>query len=294
MKILVTGSTGFIGRHVVDALLRIEDLDITVTASSSSRLNKYYSGLNVQVLPFNLYKENQGINLFKLFGAPDRVIHLAWRGLPNYGNTFHMVENLPDEVRFIKNLIEGGLKDITITGTCFEYGNTEGELLENMSCAPTNFYALAKDTLRKTLEVYQLQKPFNLKWVRLFYLYGRGQNPSSLISSLNNAISKNDLVFNMSAGMQLRDYLEVEVAAKNLVDIALQSAINGIINNCSCNPVRLIDFVNDYILERKANIKLNPGYYPYSMFEPMEFWGNNNKLKSIKADYGSFSVSLDG
>jgi hypothetical protein len=33
--------------------------------------------------------------------------------------------------------------------------------------------------------------------------------------------------------------------------------------------------------ERNKKIVLNTGYYPYSDYEPMSFWGDNNKLKSI-------------
>jgi hypothetical protein len=32
---------------------------------------------------------------------------------------------------------------------------------------------------------------------------------------------------------------------------------------------------------KKSKIKLNLGFYPYSPIEPMEFWGDNRKLKQI-------------
>ena len=38
---------------------------------------------------------------------------------------------------------------------------------------PENPYALAKDTLRKYLEQLQTHIEFNLKWIRLFYMYGK-------------------------------------------------------------------------------------------------------------------------
>lgn len=290
MKILVTGATGFIGRHVVNTLLNNEGLQITVTGSNLSKLQDCYAGANLNILPYDIYEGDTTLDLYEYFGAPDKLIHLAWRGLPNYGNTFHMVENLAADVRFIQSLVDAGLKDITITGTCFEYGMHEGELSEEMASAPANFYALAKDSLRKTLEIYQKQKPFDLKWVRLFYLYGSGQHPNSLIAQLNTALLKGELSFNMSGGLQIRDYLKVEDAAFNIAAIALQNEVVGIINNCSGAAVRLIDFVNSYLSAQKSKIKLNLGYYPYSPFEPMEFWGNRDKLNAIldkmpEADY---------
>lgn len=281
MRILVTGATGFIGRHVVNALLKRGDLQITVTSSNLSKLQECYYNANVTIRSFDILEWDSMFNPYEYFGKPDKLIHLAWRGLPNYGSTFHITENLAADVRFLQSLIDAGLNDITVTGTCFEYGIQEGELVEDTMSAPANFYALAKDSLRKTLEMYQKQKSFDLKWVRLFYLYGRGQNPNSLIGQLNTAIEHGDSSFNMSGGMQIRDYLKIEDAAFNITAIALQAKVVGIINNCSGVPVRLVDFVNAFLKERNVKIELNLGYYPYSPFEPMAFWGSKDKLNAI-------------
>ncbi len=35
------------------------------------------------------------------------------------------------------------------------------------------------------------------------------------------------------------------------------------------------------IAERRANIKLNFGYYPYPDYEPMAFWGDRHRLDAI-------------
>jgi dTDP-6-deoxy-L-talose 4-dehydrogenase (NAD+) len=282
MNILVTGASGFIGKHVVSNLLKLQSLNITVSSSNIKNLEELYSENKITIIPFDIYNnENEEIDLFSYFGKPDKLIHLAWKGLPNYGKSFHVTENLPKEYKFISNLIKGGLKDITIAGTCFEYGMQVGELHEEMATNPINFYSLAKDTLRKMLEILKVDTSFNLKWVRFFYMYGEGQNPNSLIAQLDKAIDENANEFKMSGGMQIRDYMHVYQVAENLVKITLQNEINGIINNCSGIPVKLIDFVNEYLLKRKKEINLNLGYYPYSIFEPMDFWGNNDKLNKI-------------
>jgi dTDP-6-deoxy-L-talose 4-dehydrogenase (NAD+) len=127
----------------------------------------------------------------------------------------------------------------------------------------------------------QQQHPFLFKWVRLFYLYGKGQNPNSLVSQLEKAISNGDKVFNMSGGEQVRDYLPVEQAAEYVVKIALQDKVNGVINCCSGEPVSVKDFVKKYLDKINKDISLNLGHYPYTDYEPMQFWGDNNKLKSI-------------
>ena len=75
-----------------------------------------------------------------------------------------------------------------VTGTCFEYGMQSGYLSEKMITNPGNPYALAKDSLRKFLLSLQREVPFTLQWARLFYMYGSGQNPNSILAQLDNAV----------------------------------------------------------------------------------------------------------
>jgi nucleoside-diphosphate-sugar epimerase len=112
-------------------------------------------------------------------------------------------------------------------------------------------------------------------------MYGRGQSENSLFSQLEKALEAGDEVFNMSGGEQERDFLPVEKVAANIVEIALQNKVEGIINCCSGVPVKIKDLVQQYLDERQRSIKLNLGYYPYTDYEPMRFWGDNSKLKSI-------------
>ena len=112
-------------------------------------------------------------------------------------------------------------------------------------------------------------------------MYGKGQNPNSLLSQLDKALSDNQEVFNMSGGEQVRDYLPVEKVAEYIVDIALQQQIEGIVNCCSGEPVSIREFVKEYLNRKNKRIQLNLGYYPYTDYEPMHFWGDTTKLKMI-------------
>ena len=278
--ILVTGATGFIGNYVVEELLRKGYHVIATSAHTKNAIDKAWFD-KVIYKPFDLSLFDNTVNYFEYFLKPDLMIHLAWPGLPNYKNEFHVTKNLPAQIRFLKNILDNGLKNIAVTGTCLEYGMKEGRLSEEMECEPANAYAIAKNELRKYLAHYALENNISLKWIRLFYLFGKGQNPKSLFSQLENAILKREPVFNMSGGEQVRDYLPIELAAKYICIIALQDHVSGIINCCSGEPVKIIDLVEKFIKETGAEIKLNKGFYPYPDYEPMEFWGDNLKLKKI-------------
>ena len=273
MRVAVTGASGFVGRHVLVELER-RSVEATVvlrpTSTDSLGLAKHaVVRMDVQTPP---------PNAFELMGAPDVLLHLAWGGLPNYKSQQHVEQELPAQYRFLKGLVESGLKNLLVTGTCFEYGMQSGPLREDMETQPNNPYGLAKDTLRRQLESLKSVRSFVLTWARLFYLYGDGQADSSLLPQLRRAVKRGDEIFNMSGGEQLRDYLPITEVAQCLVSLAMGNRDNGIVNVCSAEPISIRNLVEGWIKENDWAIKLNPGYYPYPDYEPMAFWGERSKL----------------
>ena len=278
MKVLVTGATGFIGNYVIKELLKYSH-DIVATSRDLDKASNCEWFPQVQYIPCDLNVVQE--NFFQFFQQPELLIHLAWEGLPNYNDLFHLEKNLFSNYRFLKNMLEHGLKHLIVTGTCFEYGMKCGALSEDMETKPDNPYGLAKDTLRKFLEQWQKKIDFKFKWVRLFYMYGKGQSPNAILSQLDKALEKGEADFNMSGGEQLRDYLPVEKVAEYIVKIAIQSKVHGIINCCSGTPISMKKLVEDYLAKKQKSIHLNLGYYPYTDYEPMAFWGDSAKLSKI-------------
>ena len=280
MQVLVTGATGFIGNHVIACLLQKGHEVIASSANAAkSATMPWYQQVRYKAFDFETF--DAGIDYYAYFGKPTHMIHLAWEGLPNYKSTFHTEQNLPRHKALLTNMIGNGLNDLTVTGTCFEYGMQEGILNEEMEVFPANPYAIAKNELRVYLEQLAKERGIHFKWARLFYMYGKGQNPNSLLSQLERAIANGEEQFNMSGGEQVRDFLPVEKVAAYIVRIASQNRITGVINCCSGVPVTVNQLVEAYLAEKKKTIQLNRGYYPYPDYEPMRFWGDNTKLKTI-------------
>jgi nucleoside-diphosphate-sugar epimerase len=274
MKVLVTGATGFVGRHLVPRLLE-RGHDVTAVARDETKARSYdwFSNVRFVVCDLHLPLDNPS----RLFGHQDAAIHLAWPGLPNYGSLFHFEKNLPAAYLFLKSLIEAGVEHLLVTGTCFEYGVQNGALAETTPTAPSNPYGVAKDTLRKFLELLQRERGFILQWARLFYMHGPGQPSASLLAQLDRAIDNGDTVFNMSGGEQLRDYLPIQTVARRLVSLLEHPQCAGCINICSGTPTSVRNLVERHMAQRGATIELNVGHFPYSDYEPMAFWGVGTK-----------------
>ena len=278
MKVLVNGANGFIGSYVVRELLKQRH---TVFATSLDILTgkrfDWFDFVEKRELDLSFMPND----IYGFFGKPDLLIHLAWSGLPNYKKLFHFEKNLFESYFFIKRMIEGGLCHLSVIGTCLEYGMKEGCLTEDVPTAPCTSYGLAKDTLRKFIEILAQKYSFDWKWIRLFYLYGEGQSKNSILEQLKSAITKGETVFPMSGGEQQRDYLPVEKAAEYIVKISTQTKQQGIFNCCNGEAISIRSLVEEYLSKTGQVMKLDLGRYPYPDYEPMVFWGDNEKLKKI-------------
>jgi dTDP-6-deoxy-L-talose 4-dehydrogenase (NAD+) len=279
LKILVTGATGFLGSHAVPWLLA-NGHEVTVLARNPEKLGAHPWHAHVRAISHDLHGAVESPS-YEEFGKPDALLHLAWQGLPNYKAIYHFEENLFASYRFIKRLVSQGLERVAVTGTCLEYGMVNGQLAESMVADPVVPYAIAKHALRKSLAALQCQMPFQLQWTRIFYIYGQGQSPSSLFSQLDSAIAAGKPLFNMSAGEQLRDFLPVELAASYIGQLLSAPQGDGIFNICSGTPVSVRSIVEHRIAARGSVIKPYLGYYPYPDYEPLAFWGDTRKLKTI-------------
>ena len=276
MKISVTGASGFIGRHVLTELLEHE-VEVVAVTRDASRL----AGLNKTIHIVEMDLARPPSDCFEQMDCPDVLIHLAWDGLPSYRSLHHFETELPRQYHFLKAMIESGLSSLLVTGTCFEYGMQSGALSEDTPTKPNNPYGYAKDALRQQLDFLKSIKPFNLTWARLFYMYGENQSGVSLYPRLKEAVSRGDKVFNMSGGEQLRDYLPVEEVARQIVRLATAQRNIGVINICSGSPISVRGLVEQWLREKKWEIVLNLGHYPYPDDEPMVFWGDSSRIDSL-------------
>lgn len=278
VKILVTGASGFVGRHLVAALLK-RGHAVTAVGRDRARLEPMPWREQVNFVTCDLHAAADSVP--DQLGIPDALVHLAWPGLPNYRELFHFETNLPADYRFIKQMVEAGTRQVLITGTCFEYGMQNGLLTEDTPSLPDNPYGLAKDSLRLFLQALQSRRDFTLQWVRLFYLHGPGQNPNSVLAQLDRAIDAGDASFNMSSGEQLRDYLPIEDAAEDLAGLVAQKKFSGVVNCCSGRPISIRRLVEQRLVQRGARIELNLGHYPYPQHEPFAFWGSRQRLDQV-------------
>ncbi len=264
-KIHLIGSNGFIGKNLVKNYPK----NNFILWSHTQNKNTNY---------FDLLDEESWGDLIKK--RPKIVVLLSWPGLPNYNETYHVSRNLPACLKLFEILKKNGLEKIVITGTCYEYGLLNGSVNEESKTNPINQYAIAKDTLRKS--IFRMSKKSEIKicWLRIFYVYGEDQNKNAIYPSLINSINLGNN-FNISSGRQIRDFVSIKLITKYLDLLINKKNIHGVFNGGSGDPISIIEFVENTIKKRASNIKVNRYFYPDRKDEPLAFWADMNKIKII-------------
>ena len=260
------GSEGFIGRA-----LQREAGDFQLHCWSHRQSNPEHH--------FDLLKPSSWQALLKC--QPTHVILLSWPGLPNYQEPFHVTRNLPACVELIEQLVPAGLQRLVVAGTCYEYGLQNGPLKEDQFTDPVNCYAIAKDSLRRVIASRYSQQDLQWCWARIFYPFGHGQNPNSLLPSLQRAIDQGDPTFAMGSGRQVRDFVSVDQVAKLLLQLTTHSQAQGIYNCGSGHPFSLRELAEERITKSLSSTSLKLGIYPDRQDEPLAFWADTTKIEHI-------------
>ena len=265
-KIIVTGATGFVGRHVVENLTKKGFKVISVVRD----LNK--ARLIKSLKDSTLYEfDISDININLDVDQNTILIHCAWQNVRDTLSMIHIDKHYFDHYSFLRNIVKSKIGKLLVIGSCYEYGQQYGPVSVLTKPQPNTPYALAKNYLRESLFHLQKEYPFQFVWARLFYLYGNGQDANSIIPQFDKALENGDEFFHMSHGEQLLDYMSVEEAAEQIS--ILINFDNGIFNVCRGSPISLRRLLENRMVEKKKTITLNLGFYNYREQDSLAIWG---------------------
>jgi nucleoside-diphosphate-sugar epimerase len=218
LKILVTGSSGFIGSNLIKELDLLQ-YTTAYLSNSKSHDNFVYFDLNKPSLN----------KTFLIEFNPDVVIHLAWIGIPDYSEK-NSLKNLNSSIEFLNIIIENtNCSKIIITGSCWEYGKQNGICSENDSININSYFSWAKTSLYNYLSYKCSEADISFIWFRLFYVYGPRQRSISLIQNLIESL-KNKKIPNILHPNNKNDFVFIGDVIKTIIKAIGIKIPNGVYN----------------------------------------------------------------
>lgn len=274
--IMVTGAAGYIGRHVVEALVtkgaHVIALDV----------NKSVSSEHVESIVGDIFSQDFDVRSIISGEMPDACLHLAWRNGFQHNADTHILD-LSSHYRFITSLVDAGISHIAVMGTMHEVGYWEGAIDETTPCNPQSKYGIAKDALRRALLLDSQSRNYCLQWLRGYYIYGDDEKSQSVFGKLLGAAHEGKETFPFTSGVNRYDFTDIRVLADMISEAVLQTDIDGVINCCTGNPVSLANKMESFIKDNGLSIRLEYGAYPDRPYDSPGVWGDPDKINLIMA-----------
>ena len=275
MKVVITGASGYIGRHVVDEFVNKGHEVVAVDIRNT--------GINpkAQFIDESIFDDDPKI--CEKLGNPELCVHMAWQDGFVHNAPSHM-ENLSAHCRFLRYMIEGGCKNIAVMSSMHEIGFWEGVIDENTPCKPLSLYGIAKNAIREALFLYAKDKDVNIYWLRGFYILGDDLNNHSIFTKILQAANEGKKTFPFTTGTAKYDFITVDEMSNQICAVTTQDKYTGIINICSGEPVALKDKVEEFIREKNLDISLEYGVFPTRPYDSKIIYGDNTIIKAVMAD----------
>lgn len=272
-SVLITGASGFIGRHCL-APLFAKDFEIHAVSS--------HDGATIPIEGVHWQRADllNPVECTTLLAdvRPSHLLHLAWYATPgSYWTSVQNVQWVQASLGLIDEFVRQGGQRVVVAGTCAEYDWRYGYCSEFVTpLAPTTLYGVCKHSLQMMLAAMAKQMSFSAAWGRLFFLYGPHEHRMRLVPSVICSLLRHEQA-RCTHGNQIRDFLHVQDAASALVAL-LDSEVQGPVNIASGQIVALREIISTIaqLLDRCDLIHL--GALPIRENEPPLLVANIDRL----------------
>jgi len=270
MHILVTGGAGFIGSHLITALLRDGHTVVTIDnmneyydpALKQARLNQF----NDAIVHVNVdLADTDGVEAVFKEHAFDGVCHLGAQAGVRYSlvNPFvYAQSNYVGTLNIFEFAKRYNVPHVVFASTSSVYGrNTNMPFREDdVVNTPMSIYSATKLATEHLAYSYHDMFGMHLTGLRFFNVYGPWGRPDSATWLFTKAILADEPIKVFNNGNMERDFTYIDDIVSGIVAALNKPEGYQIYNLGKGKPVALMEFVHaiEQVLEKQAKIELLP------------------------------------
>ena len=262
MKIIITGGAGFIGKHLVELLIKKEN-DITIFDNFSNSKEEsvmYLKNLGAKIVKGDIRKIGEINNAIK---DHDIVIHLAAK-ISVEESIKSPSETFQTNVEGTKNVLiaceKNQIKKIIVASSAAVYGESEADvkLTEKSKINPISPYGESKVMMENEIKKITENNDMDYVILRFFNIYGKSQSPeyAGVITKFIKKIEMNQSLEIFGDGMQTRDFISVKDVVNSIYH-SIENGKNQIYNIGSGKPITIKQLAKLMITLSKKELKIN-------------------------------------
>jgi UDP-glucose 4-epimerase len=230
-RLLVTGASGFVGAAVV-RLAAARGLEVIAAVGPESRLDRLAPvACDVAVVRADV-TDAVAVAAAVASARPDACVHVAAAGAVVREDDVDLLlaTNALAPARLARALADSGCARLVTAGSSSEYGTVPGTMDEAAACDPDDPYGVTKLAGGLLARVVARRHGIESAHLRLFSVYGPGEDPRRLVPSvIRNLLAGRPV--DLTPGEQVRDFVYVDDVAEALLDAALRPGVDGLTAN---------------------------------------------------------------
>lgn len=250
--ILVTGASGFIGKHLINRLSNILGPDRILALSSKSVTNCRYLNSLQFTFDVHYFIEHEYVDI-------DTIIHLG-AFTPKSGNDSNSYMECNSNIINTQNLLRcemPNLKKFIFISTLDVYSNEGSKISENSSTDPISLYGHSKLYCERMIEAWANDKNIIFQVLRLGHVYGPGEELyQKIIPTSMKTLLENKNLKQYGEGQDQRSFIFIDDVVTSIINSLELPSFVGPINIVGSQNISINKLLNKMVLISGRDVQI--------------------------------------